>query len=168
MPAWMARARSATPTAVLQKPVLQKRGWTAKDLKGRLTRAQLPSWWVAMLLGVAAAAMRQPVLASARCFSGQGRLSAAIEEFVGPAATFEIEDDATQDLLSITGLKQCMTLVLRLQKMVCCGWGRRAPRGSYSPGPGRGDRFYNQKDRQQDGHQRNCANMWIPTTPWPC
>ena len=117
-PGWRERSRKGVlqDHAALKenKNELGKRGWTQSTLKQTLREAQLPTWWITMMLAAALEACMLPVLAAVEVFAGQGELCSAIEELVGCSAMFEVKRDPRHNILKREGLFMIMVLVLRI------------------------------------------------------
>ena len=86
-----------------KRSVSLQRAWSSKtDLKNKLWG--LPLWWVAVLLGACAAAQDMPVLAGLEIFAGQGQLSKACRDIVGPWSEYEMLKDPQQNIETKHGL----------------------------------------------------------------
>eukprot|EP00974_Lingulodinium_polyedra_P020108 1943047-Lingulodinium_polyedra.AAC.1 len=82
-----------------------------RDVRAALRSWRLPAWWIAMVV----AAPATSGLVAVEVFSGDGLLSQAIEDMVGPVKRFEILLDSRHDILEIPGLELLMSWVKSLR-----------------------------------------------------
>ena len=117
LPKWVHRTqetqKAARKIAGVRKAAPRAKAWkNSQDLKAKMQAANLPAWFLMMVLKVVAS-VTGPLRYGVEAFSGQGQLSAAFAKHVGPWASFEILDDSKHNMLLDSGLKILIAMVLR-------------------------------------------------------
>ena len=119
-PAWVDRARRVPSRAKcingVRKAAPLTKAWSnIADLRSKLHQAKIPSWFVVMVLRVAAS-VKGSLLYGVEAFSGKGELSSAFSQHVGAWEKFEIMDNAKHNLLLQSGFEILVGLMLRIGK----------------------------------------------------
>ena len=117
---WVDRARRVPSRAKringVRKAAPLKKAWNNRaDLAAKLRQGQFPSWFVCMVMSVAAS-VKGSLIYGVEAFSGQGELSSAFNQHVGAWEKFEILENAKHNLLLDSGLEILLGLVLRIGK----------------------------------------------------
>ena len=126
-PEWVSRSkRSLSQNSGLvnrlPSPLATKtlqRAWKWSDLEPKLRAASLPTWWIEWVLAAAAVAATLDVISGVEVFSGVGNLSTAFGNLVGPAETFDVAQDRSQEILHVNGVRQ---LLVKIMRIMHCGW----------------------------------------------
>ena len=112
-PPWAARAgkRSLLVDSAPPPRTLVRTWATVEEVRVKLCR--LPEWWVALVCASASTiGPADSLLHGVEVFSGAGHLSAAFKRIVGAWASFEVQDDESENILAIDGVKLLLRRVL--------------------------------------------------------
>ncbi len=123
-PAWAQRCNSASSSSAA--PAKRARTSTSSVLGGGRTwssvpallldleAAGLPRFWLHLVSAAAPLAASQTQLCGMEIFSGEGRLSDAFRLLHGPWGTYELKDDAAQNVLDDNGMVLLLAMLLRI------------------------------------------------------